>query len=112
MIWHDSIVLGHGLDGDATKSWTHSRTKKCWPKDFLPRDVPDARILTFGYNAVSAFGSTTAGIVDHANGLLASLVAERGECAKLRPIIFIAHSLGGIILKQVLKLDSFIPTNY
>jgi hypothetical protein len=37
-------------------TWTNSETKKCWPKDFLPKDIPEARIMTFGYNADAAFG--------------------------------------------------------
>ena len=59
-------------------------------------------MLTFGYNADAAFGNTTADIVDHAKDLLGSLIDKREEeVEKLRPIIFIAHSLGGIVVKQV-----------
>ncbi len=58
--------------------------------------------MTFGYNADAAFGNTTADIVDHARDLLSSLIDKREEDEeKQRPIIFIAHSLGGIVVKQV-----------
>jgi len=50
-----------------------------WLKDFLPTDIPSARILSFGYNADVAFGNTTATIRDHAIDLLSSLVDEREE---------------------------------
>ena len=97
-----SIVIIHGLDGDATQSWTNPDTKAFWPKDFLPLDIPEGRVLNFGYNAVATFGNTTADIVDHAKDLLSSLVDKREEePEKTRPIIFIAHSLGGIVVKQV-----------
>jgi hypothetical protein len=95
-----SIVLVHGLNGDATKSWTNDKTGAFWPEDFLPKDIPDARVLTYGYNAAAAFGNTTATIIDHAKGLLSSLVDRRDD-DETRPIIFIAHSLGGIVVKQV-----------
>lgn len=99
------IVIIHGLNGDATKSWTNANTKAFWPKDCLPFDLPEARVFTFGYNADAAFGNTTADIVDHAKDLLGSLIDKREEeDEKLRPIIFIAHSLGGIVVKQALFL--------
>lgn len=80
-----------------------------------------AHVLNFGYNADITFGNTTADIRDHARDLLSSLVDKREEdevsskylrvMARLevdgvkqeirRPIIFIAHSLGGIVAKQV-----------
>ncbi|MCJ1303205.1 hypothetical protein MMC08_006013 [Hypocenomyce scalaris] len=114
------IVAVHGLSGDLTKTWTHPTTKAFWLQDFLPQDVPAARVMTFGYNADAAFGNTAADIADHALSMLSSLVDKREEedVGRLgwasnssaeanileqemqRPIIFIAHSLGGIIVKQ------------
>lgn len=58
--------------------------------------------MAFGYNVNVAFGNTTADIVDHAKDLLGELIDKREEEDKSqRPIIFIAHSLGGILVKQV-----------
>src|ERR1700712_2200590 len=74
-----SIVAVHGLGGDAVATWTHPKSKKVWLRDFLPQQIPDARIMTFGYNADAAFGQSTAEIVDHAKSLLASLVDKREE---------------------------------
>ncbi|KAK5562446.1 hypothetical protein LTR43_011950 [Exophiala xenobiotica] len=59
--------------------------------------------MTFGYNAHAAFGHSTAEVIDHAKGLLASLVDKREESEEIhRPLIFIAHSLGVIVVKQAL----------
>ena len=74
-----SIVAVHGLNGDPINTWTSRKTNAFWLKDFLPRDVPNARVMTFGYNADAAFGNTTAEIVDHAKSLLSSLVDRREE---------------------------------
>lgn len=73
-----SIVAVHGLNGDPKHTWT-SRSAAFWLQDFLPQDIPYARVMTFGYNADAAFGNTTADIVDHAKGLLSSLVDKREE---------------------------------
>jgi hypothetical protein len=69
----------HGLNGDQIKTWTDGQSNVLWLKDFLPRDVPNVRIMTFGYNADAAFGNTTANIIDHAKGLLSSLIDKREE---------------------------------
>jgi Putative serine esterase (DUF676) len=59
-------------------------------------------VLTFGYNANAAFGNIIADIVDYAKDLLSSLIDKcEEENETWRQIIFIAHSLGGIIVKQV-----------
>ncbi|KAH9203559.1 Alpha/Beta hydrolase protein, partial [Leptodontidium sp. 2 PMI_412] len=98
-----SIVAVHGLGGDAVNTWTHPKSKAFWLKDFLPLQIPDERIMTFGYNANAAFGQSTAELIDHAKSLLTSLVVKREEREEVqRPLIFIAHSLGGIVVKQAL----------
>jgi hypothetical protein len=69
-----SIIIIHGLNGDVTKSWANINTKAFWSKDFLPRHVPEARVVASGYNANVVFGNTTADIVDYAKDLLGSLI--------------------------------------
>ena len=69
----------HGLGGDAINTWTHPKSKAFWLKDFLPQQIPDARIMTFGYNADVTFSKSTAEIIDHAKSLLTSLVDKREE---------------------------------
>jgi hypothetical protein len=51
MVWIDSIVFIHGLNGHRERTWTDDATSICWPRDFLPAVVPNARILTYGYDA-------------------------------------------------------------
>lgn len=48
-----SIVLVHGLHGHETRTWTYSSGPNSvfWPKDLLPVDAEEARVLTFGYDA-------------------------------------------------------------
>ena len=97
------IVAVHGLYGDPKEIWTSRETNAFWLKDFLSQDVPNARPMTFGYNSDAAFRHTTTDIIDHAKRLLSSLIDRREEDNELRrPIIFIGHSLGGIVIKQLL----------
>ncbi|KAI9808253.1 MAG: hypothetical protein M1825_004710 [Sarcosagium campestre] len=104
------IVAVHGLGGDAIDTWTHPKSKAFWLKDFLPKQIPDARVMTFGYNAAAAFEQSTAEVIDHAKSLLTSLVDKREESEEVhRPLIFVAHSLGGIVVKQALLQAKLEP---
>jgi predicted alpha/beta-fold hydrolase len=98
----------HGIGGDSYSTWTHPQSKKLWLRDFLPQveAFRNARILTFGYNARIFVSSkehkTTDRIFTFGESLLVSLSDVRVErAAKNRPILFIGHSLGGLIIKSV-----------
>ena len=99
------IVAVHGLKGDPYKSWSEGET--LWLRDFLPKDVPTARVMTFGYDARIEGGSSENSIRTTAEKLLNRLSSKRsgssGDCLN-RPILFICHSLGGIVFKQALIL--------
>ena len=57
--------------------------------------------MSYGYNSKTAFSKAVTDINDEAAMLLDRLDGERQtEGAKTRPIIFISHSLGGIVVKK------------
>jgi hypothetical protein len=79
-----------------------------WPQDLAPETVPNSRVLTYGYDThirhrlQGPVSSKT--VYDHARELLFSLVGCREAPNEgRRPILFIVHSLGGIILKEALR---------
>lgn len=81
-----SIVLVHGLWGEATSTWTFAPTTS-WPKDFLPVypgfDTAGIRVLSFGYDGMPhdppppAPGLTASNISDISDDFLATLATER-----------------------------------
>ncbi|KAI9696030.1 MAG: hypothetical protein M1836_005861 [Candelina mexicana] len=109
------IIAVHGLNPTneefhAEETWTAADTGKLWLKDFLPARLPRARILLFGYNSNVAFRASTAGVREQAENLLNRLYMKRKD-APARPIIFLCHSLGGIIVKRAL-VDATLNRTY
>jgi len=100
------LIFVHGLTGDRDKTWTAKDATEPWPRTLLPSKVPNARILTFGYDA---YVSDWRGMVsknrigNHAMNLLAGVASYREEDdTDNRPIIFICHSLGGLVCEDAL----------
>jgi len=102
------ICFVHGLTGNRRITWTHPTEAEPWPKTLLPGPLPTARVLTYGYNAyvVEKAAAETWRPIDHARSLLNDLTNHRLSAGALdRPLIFVAHSLGGLLCKKAL-LDS------
>lgn len=77
-----------------------------WPRDSVPTACPEARVLTWGYDTiVSRLGKGPAckgSISSHSRDLLWGLERARYDgISEGRPLIFVAHSLGGIVVKEV-----------
>ncbi|KAI8950493.1 ribonuclease-like protein p/mrp subunit [Xylaria longipes] len=102
------IVAVHGINGDAFNTFSSKSNNRFWlgDHDMLPQDVKNSRIMTYRYPASVATvlgGTSSDRILQHAQTMIAELVADRElENATERPIIFICHSLGGIIVKRAL----------
>ena len=73
-----------------------------WLRDALPHDLPGARVLTYGYDTRLAESNSFQNLEDVALTFRASLRVALGSRPPDRPLIFIAHSLGGLVLKQAM----------
>jgi hypothetical protein len=45
------VIAVTGLAGHAFGSWRNRETHKMWLKDFLPYDVQNIRIMSYGYDS-------------------------------------------------------------
>jgi hypothetical protein len=108
--YHLDIVALHGIKGNAFRTWTVE--EYMWLRDSLPKTLPGARIFSFGYDAQVALSFGTGGIDEFSRSLLEDLKRERrAEKVKKRRIIFICHSMGGIVVKKVTlnTIRLFVP---
>ncbi|KAH6889711.1 Alpha/Beta hydrolase protein [Thelonectria olida] len=99
------IVFVHGLRGNREKTWRKNGV--VWPKQLLSQDIQNSRIMTFGHDARIVHSDpdeVTQGSLDTEAAMLCSqLQARRFERhEENRPIIFVAHSLGGLICAQAI----------
>lgn len=101
------LIAIHGLGGHPSKTWTSGQ--KNWLRDFLPFDISALRVLTFGYDSTMAFngfraGSNTTEVAQMLVDAITRLRKSHKE-PNSRKIVFVCHSLGGLILKQAVLLS-------
>lgn len=131
------IVFVHGLWGGAFRTWRQSNFSnsdliqqqqqqndffspppmtKCWPRDWLSNDFPGIRVIAVDYSSfLSDWGFKCPenyqrnSIAARSRALHKKLQAAGiGE----RPVIWVAHSMGGLIAKQLLcDLSSRYPND-
>ncbi|RCI08651.1 hypothetical protein L249_4799 [Ophiocordyceps polyrhachis-furcata BCC 54312] len=99
----DCIAIS-GLAGHAFGSWAPRGEDRTfmWIRDQVPKEVPGARAILYGYKASLLNSDSFQGIEDLAIGLIAQMKAH-GLDESSQPLIFIAHSLGGIVLKSAVR---------
>ena len=115
-----SIVFVHGLNPRGSKdhaqsTWTHSANGNdvFWPLALLPEDLPSARILLFAYNSSVGINASNNSVHSHAGSLLNRLdLKRRKDSEKHRRLIFVAHSMGGLLVKQALVEAGIHSSDY
>jgi hypothetical protein len=106
-----------GLDAKAPDTWVwvdpENKERKCnWLKDpkMIPHYIPNARIFTYNWNSDLFREPKTAELIvaEHARCLLADIQYHRRQVglAKVRPVVFIASCLGGIVLADALSMTT------
>ncbi|EDP48573.1 SesB-related regulatory protein, putative [Aspergillus fumigatus A1163] len=103
------IIFVHGLTGHLDKTWTVPGSAAPWPQALLPTTIERARILAFGYDArVVDWNMVSQNrIGNHSRNLLQAVADYReNDMTNDRHIIFVAHSLGGLICEDALVVSS------
>ncbi|RAL47282.1 hypothetical protein DM860_013247 [Cuscuta australis] len=113
------VVFVHGLRGGPFKTWRLSEDKYStksglvekideeagmqgtfWPGEWLPTDFPAARLYTLKYKTnLTQWSGASLPLQEVSSMLLEKLVAAGiGK----RPVVFVTHSMGGLVVKQML----------
>jgi pimeloyl-ACP methyl ester carboxylesterase len=102
------IVFLHGFGGDPRGTWENKVSKFYWPAQ-LRKDIPEARIMVYGYDTAFkiALSQNRTTIKAIAEIFVSRLVDYRQEALRDRPLILVAHSLGGLVVKRVTLISIF-----
>src|SRR6185437_15253825 len=106
------VIFVHGLGGHSYKTWSHNHDLELfWPGLWLPKDpkLGKARLFTYGYESHLTGPKSVANITGFAKSLLFDMRYSRcNRDDNLRlgdaPIIFVAHSMGGLVVKKAYLL--------
>ncbi|TDU80805.1 hypothetical protein EI77_00102 [Prosthecobacter fusiformis] len=96
------VVFVHGLHGASHSTWTYGEKGSSdyffWPEQLGP-ELPDCGIWSVGYSAgITVVGKPGMLIEKRSRNLVSQFgLSKLGE----RPIIFICHSMGGLIIKDL-----------
>lgn len=109
------FIFVHGLRGGSRKTWSKTDDPThFWPKAWLPKEprFKNVRIFSFGYNSnwINRKGSTLT-IHDFGQALLGDIqttLSSRRNGSET-PLVLVAHSMGGVIIKKVLLLAKQDP---
>ena len=109
-IFTGSIVAVHSILENGLETWTDPNSNTLWLRDLFPHRRYNVRVLAYYYDA-EVFSSPGEGSADrilpYANSLVAELCADRQLVDALkRPIIFVCHGFGGLLVKRALAFSS------
>ncbi|KAI1125379.1 hypothetical protein F5Y10DRAFT_247292 [Nemania abortiva] len=98
------IVLVPGLGANPEESWKSESTKFNWTTEALVRDFPKSRVLLYKYQSAWTGALKVKQFMPSiAMALLIGLQSEREKCQR-RPIVFIGHSMGGLVIAKAITI--------
>lgn len=95
------LIFVHGLGGNSRKTW--AKDAQFWPQEWLPKDPSFAkvRIHTYGYDPDYLKGRDDCLNIHHiGKSLLGAISNSPGIIGSETQIIFVGHSMGGMITKK------------
>ncbi|KAM3459901.1 hypothetical protein MY5147_007441 [Beauveria neobassiana] len=102
---HFDVLAVHGLGGSHPYgSFVSYDDGHMWLKDDLPRIIPSARVMIYGYDTKLPENPDCAKLVDLGGGLRLAMIGlwQDARPASTKPLVLVGLSLGGLLVKEAL----------
>ncbi|XP_063709707.1 protein SERAC1 isoform X2 [Culicoides brevitarsis] len=122
VVFHDVPVGASENDSDSYAvsgdEWLNEESRDdytyCWPMEWIPEDFPNARILGLNYeSSLTQWYGTNCPCLKNASQLKPRATEFLDKITKAgvgqRPIVWIGHSMGGLIIKSIIVQASQHP---
>jgi hypothetical protein len=103
-----SCIAISGLASHPFGSWQPKGSDKTfmWIRDALPKHLSGVRAVIYGYDTELKDSKSTQVIQDLATALIALLQAHGWDTPSAKPVVFLVHSLGGLLFREAIaQLD-------
>jgi len=99
-----SCIAISGLASHPFGSWQPKGRDKTfmWVRDALPKDLLGIRAVIYGYNTRLDSSQSFQTITDLAQALISQLQTYGWSLSFAKPVVFLAHSLGGLVLREAM----------
>lgn len=95
------VLAVPGLGSHPYGSFVDKGDEHMWLSESLPRDMPTARVMLYGYDS-GLQDSTSFAALDDLAGSLRTSILQLLRSRDQRRLILIGHSLGGLLIKDAL----------
>lgn len=104
------IIAVHGLDQKVLELKRQDDVQ--WLREFVPKDVKHSRILSFSYDVLLLLEDSSEGLRTITQRLIEEVALTRRDTPSTRPLVFLCHGFGGLLVQAVSNLSPLFPRSH